>query len=550
MTCAFNKKTSADPGLPPRWLNPLLAAAALLALAAVLAALWSGWNEGPHHHGLIADITVNLGGRPVREHCTTCHVEGGRPSYAAGTWTSTVHPGIAPHSPARLGCTGCHLGEGMALDRVISHGLPGLGARKVLAGGDVQGRCFACHAVAPLAGAEGAWQGYRLFRRKACDLCHHLSGLTGGFGYGPDLSAVGSQLGLDRLTEAIREPRREPANSIMPRFPLSASQARNLAYFLKSRVKQPLTTSPMWAAAGRPGLPPVAMAPSGKALDRGRRLLWRGGCLACHRFDGEDGRIAPDLSAIGQMRDRDYLADFLDHPTRLIPGAIMPPTTLDGQERKTLVAFLGKTAAAEPLPPLSRQLYMRFCQRCHAANGDGRGLIQPNLAQFPRAFAGNADFFRRARDERLRESLARGVSGTSMPPYGKVLPASERERLLDLVFRAFIGVGRRDKEELPSLPARTRILPPEQQDALFAANCIRCHGRTGTGKGPDAARYLPRPRNLTNTPYFAALDDARILRAILDGVPGTGMPAWRGKLDATRAWALVAKVRRLSGGRP
>ncbi|NIQ96374.1 MAG: cytochrome c, partial [Desulfuromonadales bacterium] len=67
---------------------------------------------------------------------------------------------------------------------------------------------------------------------------------------------------------------------------------------------------------------------------------------------------------------------------------------------------------------------------------------------------------------------------------------------------------------------------------------------------PEALEHLPRPRNLTNSPYFAALTDERILRAILDGVPGTAMPAWRDTIGADDAWALVAQIRRLAGDRP
>ncbi|NIQ96375.1 MAG: c-type cytochrome, partial [Desulfuromonadales bacterium] len=429
---------------PPRWINPALAIAALGALAAALAVLYAGWDRGPRHHGLIADITVNLDGQPVREHCTTCHVEGGRAQLADGAWSSSLHPDITPHAPERLGCTGCHLGEGMALDRIISHGLPGLGARRVLSGQEVQGRCYACHAVAPLAGAEEAWSGYRLYRRKACDLCHHLRGLEGGFGYGPTLSDIGSQLGIEQLAEAIREPAKEPPNSIMPRFPLSKSQARQIAYFLKSRTDNAPATSPMWMAAGRPGLPAVEMAPMGVELPPGKKLLWHGGCLACHRFGREDGRIAPDLSGIGAQRSRDYLEAFLTHPSRQIPGAIMPSSALTETERDTLAAFLS-AAKGTPrrLPP--RQTYMHYCQRCHAANGDGRGLIQPNLAQFPRAFTGNAAFFRRASDERLRDSIARGIPGTSMPPYERLIPQAGREELLDLIFQAFVGIDRYEK---------------------------------------------------------------------------------------------------------
>ncbi|MFO7982684.1 MAG: c-type cytochrome [Desulfuromonadales bacterium] len=532
---------------PPPWINPALAFAALLALAAVLAALWSGWHRGPHHHGLVADITVNLSGHPIREHCTTCHTEGGQPRQSEDGWSSAPHPDIAPHLPERLGCTGCHLGEGMALDRTISHGLPGLGARKVLSGPEVQGRCYACHEVEPLEGAEASWAGYELYIRNACNLCHHIRGLSGGFGYGPELSDIGSQLGLEHLMEAVRDPAKEPPNSIMPRFPLSHNQVRNLAFFLKSRVSKPLSTSPLWAAAGKPALPAVNMVPEGEKLKTGDKLLWQGGCLACHRFGSEDGRIAPDLSEIGAMRSRDYISTFLIHPSRLIPGAIMPSSTLDEAERIDLATYLANTGGKPPDPLQPRQTYMRFCQRCHAANGDGRGLIQPNLARFPRPFADNAGFFRRIGDERLKKSIAEGIPGTSMPPYKKILTDPGRDDLIDLVFQAFIGTDRHDKTSPPPLPQKPRELPLGQGDALFDELCTRCHGRTGTGTGPEAPDHLPQPRNLTNTPYFATVEDERILQSILDGVPGTAMPAWRTKIRTVDAWALVEKVRQLSG---
>jgi len=551
MTHEQDPKPKTGSSAAPRWITPLLAVAALFAFAASVTVLIFGGSPGLHRHNQVADITLNLGGQPVREHCTTCHVDGGLPSLSDGGWSSDFHPDIAPHSPERLGCTGCHLGEGMALDVRLSHGVPGLGARQVLKGRDVQGRCYVCHEVAPLASAEKAWKGYGLFRRKACELCHHLAGLPGGLSFGPDLSHVGSQLGLDALEKAIRSPGEEPFSSIMPRFPLSSSQARDLAYFLKSRVNNPLTTSPMWVAAGRLSLPEVSLVPKGKTPGPGMDLLWRGRCLACHRFGEEDGRIAPDLSDIGEMRDRSYIEDFLRSPGALIPGAIMPPGSLTSQEQKTLVTFLATGTKGSPGHPEPRQLYMHFCQRCHAANGDGRGLIQPNLATMPRAFAGNAEFFRRLSAERIGNSVAKGIAGTSMPPYGELLSADQRDALMDLIFSAFIGISPQDKVELPPLPPRSAIpLAAQEANDIFERNCQRCHGRMGTGRGPDAAGLLPRPRNLTNQPYLASLQDVRILRAILDGVPGTAMPAWREELSPDEAWALVDKIRVLSGGQP
>jgi mono/diheme cytochrome c family protein len=197
--------------------------------------------------------------------------------------------------------------------------------------------------------------------------------------------------------------------------------------------------------------------------------------------------------------------------------------------------------------PLAKHLYMAICQRCHAAAGDGFGPIQPNLAGFPRSFKGNPGFFRRTDDERLARSIENGIPGTSMPPYGRLLDHESRERLLDLLFDAFIGVPRHDKAELAPLPALPMTaLPPPMANTLFGKLCLRCHGVAGTGTGPEHLQHLPRPRNLTNRPYFAALSDERIARAIADGVPGTAMPAFRERLKSEELWALVGKVRTFS----
>lgn len=105
----------------------------------------------------------------------------------------------------------------MARDLVISHGVPGLGARKVLAGPDLQASCYRCHELKPLPGAEKAWEGFQIFSANACDTCHNVEGLAGGR-YGPDLSEVGSFLGLEKIQKAIEDPKAEPENSIMPKF--------------------------------------------------------------------------------------------------------------------------------------------------------------------------------------------------------------------------------------------------------------------------------------------------------------------------------------------
>lgn len=554
-----------NPKKPSR-VNVFFILSACLTLAATLLTLVQNSRKdfGPRGRP-IADITINLNGREVREHCTSCHPQGDRPDPSDLSIILARHPDIQPHQPEKLGCTGCHLGEGMALDLEISHGLPGLGGRKVLSGEGMQAGCYRCHELAPLTGANKAWEGYQLFMTKGCSSCHHVAGLSQGGYYGPDLSEIGSMLGLDQLQTAIREPQREPANSIMPRFPLSSSQARKIAYFLKSRVQNPFFTTPMNIQSGKITLPEVERAPADRDLTPGVQLLYRKQCLACHKYRKEDGRIAPDLTYIDRMRESSYLSRFLANPTEVIPDARMPRIAMTTDEQKILLDHLAQSATGPvslemgmAMPPhaaegpadaatTGKNLYMQLCQRCHGAEGDGKGAIQPNLANFPRAFTGNAAYFQQRSKQQVLGSITKGIPGTSMPSYGDLLSRQEIEWVIDLISEAFIGSPAQTDVEPWLVPAaQDPWLSEEEQESLFRRKCSRCHGVSATGKGPEAQEHLPRPRNLHNRPYFASFNNREIVRFITTGVPGTAMPAFRQQLNDRQLWSLVALIRRFS----
>src|SRR2546429_4036287 len=90
-------------------------------------------------------------------------------------------------------------------------------------------------------------------------------------------------------------------------------------------------------------------------------------------------------------------------------------------------------------------------------------------------------------------------------------------------------------------PPRSTLFP---YTTLFRSVewCAGCHGETGAGDGPAAAYMLPRPRNFTGAVYKIRTTasgqlptDADLLRAIDEGLPGSAMPAWKGRLsDAER----------------
>jgi len=78
----------------------------------------------------------------------------------------------------------------------------------------------------------------------------------------------------------------------------------------------------------------------------------------------------------------------------------------------------------------------------------------------------------------------------------------------------------------------------ESGRVMFRMHCAECHGLRATGgrSGPD----------LTRGTFGAGDTDADLYNVILDGVPGTEMPAFSGRLDDEDRWRLVSYVRSLT----
>ncbi len=87
---------------------------------------------------------------------------------------------------------------------------------------------------------------------------------------------------------------------------------------------------------------------------------------------------------------------------------------------------------------------------------------------------------------------------------------------------------------------------------LFEANCAVCHGLKGLGDGTAAYLLWPRPRDFSkgkfkirSTESGALPTDEDIMAVLVNGMPGTAMPAWRHFPEADRK-ALIAYIKDLS----
>jgi len=95
------------------------------------------------------------------------------------------------------------------------------------------------------------------------------------------------------------------------------------------------------------------------------------------------------------------------------------------------------------------------------------------------------------------------------------------------------------------------------ESGLYRKHCVQCHGTTGDGMGPTSALLAPYPRDFRrgsfkfkSTPIGKKPTHADLVRTLVNGLPGTAMPAF-GTLNRSQEYsedvdALAHYVRFLS----
>ena len=82
-------------------------------------------------------------------------------------------------------------------------------------------------------------------------------------------------------------------------------------------------------------------------------------------------------------------------------------------------------------------------------------------------------------------------------------------------------------------------------EALYAVDCVPCHGELGDGNGPQAATFNPPPADFASG-HTATHPDGDLFYWIQTGIEDTPMPAFGEKFSRDEMWHLVNYVRRLS----
>ncbi len=128
--------------------------------------------------------------------------------------------------------------------------------------------------------------------------------------------------------------------------------------------------------------------------------------------------------------------------------------------------------------------------------------------------------------------------------------------------------GHMDHGEEPGNPFRTRgahdalgsFKPKIEPGALLARGrniylhmCVFCHGKDGNGGGAAVEFLYPWPRDFRkgifkfrSTPTGSLPRDEDLYRTIIEGVPGTSMPAWADAVSPEDTWALINLIKSFS----
>ena len=487
----------------------------------------------------IEQVIVRSFGPERVDRCSTCHIAMDDPRFERADQPLRSHPQIPGHRFETFGCTICHDGQGRAVDARGAHEGGEEWPWPLLPKDAIQANCVQCH-------TDGGWvhaplvnAGRELFFQRACYTCHTISGLSYG-SIGPELTDVGRRRRIAYIKGKIENPKTTNPTSTMPRQDLTSEQVLELTTFLKAQQGSRIARAPLQqfrsAQQQRPEWLPLALivgpelATSVESLDpvhKGEALLPRVGCLSCHKLGERDGRVGPELAFTSLQRDAAWMMTHFENPKSVVPGSLMPPYPLPAETFDSLTQYLlSRPAPAVPQDPA--QQYALLCARCHGEKGAGDGVIADYLDPKPRDLTKTA-FMQTKTRERLLTSLRKGVPGTSMAPWGRVLGDEGSAALVEYVVTTWAKAGAQRVPTGRKLPEANPVAYSKESvgrgEAIFLDRCWGCHGKKADGHGPNAADISPRPRNLRNTPFVASLSYARLHESIKYGVQGTAMPA-------------------------
>jgi mono/diheme cytochrome c family protein len=264
-------------------------------------------------------------------------------------------------------------------------------------------------------------------------------------------------------------------------------------------------------------------------------------CASCHGIEGDGSGLegAADFTDLAFMRGEKPAA-FFEAIRDGVEGTAMPAWggTLSEMDIWDVLYYEWTFATSPEEIALGTELFAANCVACHGEEGDGSAL--EGAADFTdQEFMANedpAEFF---------EKVTEGVEGTAMPAWGGQFTQDEIWALVNTVWTFAYEYGGEPDEEPPppaaeaTAPAgEAKLFPSEMPsamrgEAIFAVNCVACHGEAGDGSGLEGAT------SFTDVEFMRGEKPVEFFEAIRDGVQGTAMAAWGDSLSEIDIWDVL-----------
>ena len=167
-------------------------------------------------------------------------------------------------------------------------------------------------------------------------------------------------------------------------------------------------------------------------------------------------------------------------------------------------------------------LYKQNCSACHG--NDGR-----NSAALP---LNNPVYLAWAGHDRMVPIVASGVSLRSMHAFARTSGGMLTDQQIENIVNGMISrwgkpgvlVGANPPGYLPSTPGDVKA-----GQASFQIYCARCHGPDGKGIASGASQAgNAAVGSIVDPTYLSLISDRGLRDIIVAGLPGEGMPDWRG----------------------
>lgn len=205
----------------------------------------------------------------------------------------------------------------------------------------------------------------------------------------------------------------------------------------------------------------------------------------------------------------------------------------------TVLVSASQLTLAQEVDPaqmeLGARLYAENCAVCHGDNGQGR--IGATLAQ---------DWPSIQPELTIKTTIVNGIQGSVMPAWDQSNGGPLTSAEIDAIVAHILSWQTSGVPNLTPAPTATTIPPitpvpgvegdPNAGAMIFAQDCAVCHGDQAQGRvGATLAKDWPAIR-----------PDLAVKGTIVDGIPGSVMPAWSqengGPLSETDINDLVAFI--------